>query len=306
PHDGAVQQPSIAEGYGVRDLPILATVDVADVSQERSAHYRWSNQERLPGFPTEVREFSFIGCDCVQVDSGRLINGEESFDLGGITPGTPLLLVTRLHPMNAGTFSVYVNDEFIARRWIPELPGIWLDVPTLIPADVATDPLHIRIVPDVPGGFYMPYFHTIYDARNLPAAALPESVVSTFQDGAIVLADATLDYQPDAAQLRVGLDWYTAADAQGDYKVFIHVLDESGTIRAQADGRPGGGTLPPGNWLPGGFHDDFVVNLADTPPGRYRVVMGMYDPITNERSAPTGGDNDQRLGIGEVEISVHG
>ncbi|MCB9453605.1 MAG: hypothetical protein H6672_19410 [Anaerolineaceae bacterium] len=306
PHAAGAVQPSIVGNYLPEEAVILDSVDVANIAQEHAADYHWSNAERLPGYPSEVRQMRFIGCDdCWMVDGGRLITGEESFELhfdDSVLPGTPILLVTRVHPMTAGTFDVYANDVFVARRWIPALPGSWLDIPTLIPGELFSNPLRIRIVADVPGGFYMPYYHTAYAGRSAVVAP-PEATVSTFQDGAIALAGVTLDYQPENAQLLVALDWYTDGTAQGDYKVFIHLLDESGAIRGQADGRPGGGTLPPGNWLPGGFQDTFVVNLAETPAGQYRVVMGLYDPVSGTRLAPQGGDDQQRLLLGEVEIA---
>lgn len=303
-HLAGAGQPSLRQNYLTEDAAVLSSVDVADVADERAAQYNWSNAERLPGFPSEVRQMSYIGCDCPVVDGGRLLTGEESFDLrfsDTLAPGTPILLVTRVHPMLAGTFDVYANDVFVARRWIPALPGSWLDIPVLIPGELFSNPLKIRIVADVPGGFYMPYYHSAYDGSHLQTEP-PGLTFSTFQDGAIVLAAAALNYQPDSAQLVVSLDWYTDGTAQGDYKVFVHLLDDSDTIRGQYDGRPGGGTLPPGNWLPGGFQDTFVVNLTEAPPGQYRVMMGLYDPVTGTRLSPIDGDELQRLLLGEVEV----
>ena len=105
-----------------------------------------------------------------------------------------------------------------------------------------------------------------------------------------------------ATQLGLNLDWYTDGTAQGDYKVFVHILDENDQIVAQADTYPGNGTLPPGNWLPGVLRDTIVVDLQNTPPGTYRVAIGMYDPYTFERLQPAGGDDQNRFFIGDVEI----
>ena len=35
---------------------------------------------------------------------------------------------------------------------------------------------------------------------------------------------------------------------------------------------------------------------------KYQIAIGMYDPVTLERLQPTGGDEQGRLFIGEVEI----
>jgi hypothetical protein len=288
----------------------LAELNVGNLADEAAHHYHWRDNQRLPGFPTEVHEFDYVNCAvdrCHIADGGRLINGEESFDFGinfGTVRGSDLILVTRLHPSDAGTFDVYANDTFIGTRWIPAIPGKWLEVSTLIPADVLTkaaaNTLHIRIVPHVPGGFYMPYYHWVY---SKPVEAKPDNVIASFQSGAIVLTQATLDYQPGAAQLGVKLDWYSAGKGQGDYKVFVHLYkDPNQPPVAQIDMRPGNGTLPPGNWLPGVLHDTIMVDLNGVSAGKYRAAIGMYNPVTLERLAPMGGDDQQRLFIGDVEI----
>jgi hypothetical protein len=183
------------------------------------------------------------------------------------------------------------------------LPGSWLEIATLIPRELVTDPLRIRIVPHMGDGHYLPYYHWIYAPkydRSLP----DEAPFATFQDNAILLYDPQLEH--DGNFLNVRLNWGTDGSAQGDYKVFAHVLDENDGIAAQADNRPGNGTLPPGNWLPGVFEDTFVVDLTELSSGTYRVAIGLYDPITFERLTPSNGDAGGRLFIGEVEIDGDG
>jgi hypothetical protein len=288
-----------------------AEIDVADLTSEASANYRWHNFERLPGFPTEVRELDYISCaieDCLVTDGGRLINGEESFDLNtwyDSGRAWNVILVTRTHPVYAGTFDVYANDVLVGTRWIPAIPGKWLEIATFIPEEVATDPTRIRIVPHVPNGFYMPYYHWAYGMDSVPV--MPDNVQTIFQDGAIVLSKSEISYVSESSQLAVNLDWYTEGNAQGDYVVFVHLYNQAGELVAQADERPGDGTLPPGNWLPGTIHDTMEIDVSSVQPGHYQVAIGLYDPITLERLAPsTGGDADNRLFIGEVEIPAHG
>jgi hypothetical protein len=49
------------------------------------------------------------------------------------------------------------------------------------------------------------------------------------------------------------------------------------------------------------------VDVSSVEAGRYQVAIGLYDPVTFERLAPsTGRDADNRLFIGEVEIPAHG
>jgi hypothetical protein len=290
----------------------LATdyVDVGNLENEATHNYQWTDVEPLVGFPTEVHEFNYLNCYtvCQITDGGRRIDGEEHFDISGTNAGNPYstLLITRVHPLASGTIDVYANDHFVATRWIPELPGNWLEIPTLIPAkyqSINSENTHIRIVPHVPNNYYMPFNHVAYSYLDSSAANKISNPLATFQNGAIELGAAKLDYQVDQAKLGVNFEWYTDGSAKGDYKVFVHVYaDKNQPPVAQLDMRPGNGTLPPGNWLPGVLRDTITVDLKGVPPGKYQVAIGMYDPITQQRLPPSGGDDQNRLFIGEVEI----
>jgi len=307
-------------GYGVVQASLLPFLDVnkvdgitgfgvnvADLRDEGRSGYRWSNVERLQGFPTEVHQFDYPDCEgqtCRLVDGGRLIEGEETFAvnfaLDSAEGSGSLILVTRVHPQNRATFDVYVNEMYIGTRWVPEMPGVWLDIPTYIPAELFSNPLPVRIVSH--DGMYMPYDHTIYIPLS-PIPAFPNNPTSLFQDGAIVLSDTVIAYEADTHQMGVDFEWYTEGNATGDYVVFVHVYDDVNAAPiAQADMRPGNGTLPPGNWLPGVLRDTIMVDLNTIPTGKYQVAIGLYDPVTLERLMPTGGDEHGRLFIGDVEI----
>ncbi|MBZ0284961.1 MAG: hypothetical protein K8L97_29770 [Anaerolineae bacterium] len=281
-------------------------VNVADLRDEAQSNYAWRNAEQLPGFPTEVHQFEYIDCAierCELVDGGRLINGEETFDLRPFHDsgdGWDVVLVTRVHPMYAGTLDIYANGTFVDTQWIPAIPGKWLEIFTLIPEEIARNPTHIRIVPHVLGGYYMPYMHMAFSKR---IEERPPTTISEFQDGAIVLSNTAIVYEADTHQMGIHFEWYTEGNASGDYVVFVHVYDDVNEApMAQADMRPGNGTLPPGNWLPGVLRDTIMVDLNTIPTGKYQVAIGFYDPVTLERLMPTGGDEHGRLFIGDVEI----
>ncbi len=291
----------------LREMDVVDSIDVADINSEQAHNYHWRNDYPTGGFPTEYYQFNYFGCigdQCSVMDGGRRINGEESFTLK-TKPGQDLILVTRLHPGDAGTFDVYANDQKVATRVIPSLPGSWLEVPTLIPAALVTDATRIRIEPHVSGD-YMPYYHWAYQGTYQPVT-FPGDPLATFENGAIQLKAAGLTQ--DTAEsgeptLNVSLAWQTDGSAQGDYKIFVHVLAADGSTVTQADTRPGQGVLPPGNWLPGGFRDTIRITLSNVPPGHYRVLMGLYDPVSLERLEPlgAGADQDRRLFIGEIEV----
>jgi hypothetical protein len=297
---GGAEQPAYIPVY---------PVNVGDIAREKSVNYRWRNTEILSGFPTEVHELNYVACAvadsvCHLTDGGRRINGEESFDvlpwLGELRLRWDTVLVTRVNAQSAGTLDIYANETLLGTRVIPAVPGKWLEIATFLPKDIARDTTHIRIVPHVPNGYYAPYYHWMYPAP--PVDPAPANNLSVFQDGALVLVSAKIGYKSDETQMPIDIDWYTDGSAQGDYKVFVHILDENDQIVAQADTYPGNGTLPPGNWLPGVLHDRIMVDLQNTLPGKYRVAIGLYNPYTFERLQPADGDDQNRFFIGDVEI----
>jgi hypothetical protein len=279
----------------------LDSIDVADIDSEQAHAYQWRNDHPTGGFPTEYYQFDTIGCqaDCAVMDGGRRINGEESFTLH-TTPGQDLILVTRLHPADGGTFDIYANDQLVSTRVIPALPGAWLEVPTLIPGVLVGGETRVRVVPHTSGD-YQPYYHWAYQGHYSPISYEPFAV---FQSAGVQLHYTELSFDPSSHSLTVELGWDTQSGGQGDAKVFVHVLDANGVNVAQADIRPGHGALPPGNWLPGEFRDTISVDLSQVPAGTYRVVMGLYDPVTLDRLSPTGAnvDADNRVWIGDIEV----
>jgi hypothetical protein len=287
-------------------MTLADSIDVADIDSEQAHAYQWRNDHPTGGFPTEYYQFDTIGClaECAVMDGGRRINGEESFTLH-TTPGQDLILVTRLHSADAGIFDVYANDQLISTRVIPSLPGAWLEVPTLIPGALVGGETRVSIVPHTSGD-YQPYFHWAYQGSYHPNKS-PDSTLATFEGGQIRLAAAgyALDSTPTVPlQVAIDLTWQTESGATGDAKIFVHLLDSNGVNVAQADVRPGRGALPPGNWLPGGFRDTISVDLSQVPAGTYRVVMGLYDPVTLDRLSPAGAnvDADNRVWIGDIEV----
>lgn len=299
------------------DIP-SGNVNVGDVEDEAYDNYSWSNGNRLTGFPTDVFELDYVSCaieNCLKIDAGRRITGEESFSLltGYSDSGSAwdIVLVTRLQPVSAGTIDVYANGEFMGTRWIPEIPGKWLEIATLIPKDVAwkqrfsTNRIDIRIVPHMGDGYYMPFYHWIYGVHH--DRERPETEIASYQNGGFILSNVNIDNRLDLHQLDLGLQWYTDGSAKGDYRFFAHLYkDISQPPVAQHDDYPGNGTLPPGNWLPGVLHDQVVVDLSDVAPGTYKLAIGFYNPYTGERLMPESDVDevspDGRLWLGEVEV----
>jgi hypothetical protein len=77
-----------------------------------------------------------------------------------------------------------------------------------------------------------------------------------------------------------------------DYKVFVHLRDHDGRTVAQADHIPSEAlvALPTSTWREGETVPDvsYLQVPADTPPGEYQLLVGMYNPDTMERLAVEG------------------
>lgn len=279
----------------LREMQLVDEINVANLDSEREHNYRWSDHERFPGFITEFYGLYYLsGAQAesepeIFMDGGRRINGEEAFTLK-TNLDQDLILITRVHPQNGGTYDVYVNGEKIGTRVLFTQPGNWLEISTLIPSEFVTDDsTEIRIVPNTPGGHYQPYYHWAYQGDYQPEPPLNEPTV-TYQDGAIELRSLGFQYDDLAGsgELWVGFSWRTSSGASGDYKAFVHVYSNINEPPvAQSDRRPGTGTLPPGNWLPGEITDEILVDVSTLSAGTYAIAIGLYDPVTNERLLPT-------------------
>jgi hypothetical protein len=79
------------------------------------------------------------------------------------------------------------------------------------------------------------------------------------------------------AELAVTLYWRAQNAPAADYSTTVQVLDEAGNIWGQADSQ-NPGRQPTTRWGPGQYaRDEHRLRLlAGTPPGRYRLVAGVY------------------------------
>lgn len=85
--------------------------------------------------------------------------------------------------------------------------------------------------------------------------------------------------------LHLTLYWQAQREMDEDYTVFVHLVDEEGTIWGQKDGWPEGGFYPTSFWDPGEIVQDRYDLVIDpqAPPGLYRFEVGLYLLFTGER-----------------------
>jgi hypothetical protein len=133
--------------------------------------------------------------------------------------------------------------------------------------------------------------------RVTPAASpeVPEHLLSYDLGGQIALRgyDSSLDVSEDLGLTSVGagetvtltLYWQALQVPEDDFRVFVHLVDETGALVAQDDVSPRKGGYPTWAWHSGDLvADPHQVELPDElPGGRYTWLVGMYQPDTLER-----------------------
>ncbi len=86
--------------------------------------------------------------------------------------------------------------------------------------------------------------------------------------------------------LTVTLVWRAEATPGDDYTVFVHLMDKSGALVAQADHPPLEGAYRTSFWAPGDVvRDPYHLTVGETtvPPYACTLLVGMYDPRTGNR-----------------------
>jgi len=117
--------------------------------------------------------------------------------------------------------------------------------------------------------------------RVAPAQPLRVSPQRTsqadFGSAVLIGSDAPEGAHPgDAVPLR--LYWRAVSLLDQDYTVFVHLLDSSGKLIAQADSQPRDNAYPTSAWAAGDvIPDDHILKLpADLAPGDYAIRVGLY------------------------------
>lgn len=140
----------------------------------------------------------------------------------------------------------------------------------------------------VPGAIIRPAFKYLGDSPEILQTA---QFHRADQFGnAIELAGYSVSPLSDG-QSRVTLYWRVLATPAGDYTIFVHLLDETGTRHSQSDRRPLDGGFPTQLWRPGDiFHTEYDLTIpAQCSQIKCYWAVGLYNWETGERLAVTQG-----------------
>jgi hypothetical protein len=134
-------------------------------------------------------------------------------------------------------------------------------------------------------------------------AAPPESFTASWPAN-LRLISATINSEAGVPVLN--LAWHIGTALDPNMTVFVHVQDADRQLVGQADGDLVGGYVPIGLWSPNDRVQDRRPLLAadQLAPGRYTVIVGLYDRRTQQRLNPVQSNQpvkDDALIVGEFE-----
>jgi hypothetical protein len=140
-----------------------------------------------------------------------------------------------------------------------------------------------------------------------------EHVVEADLGGKVELLgyDLATKYASPDGTLRLTLYWKALTQMNKDYTVFTHLISTDKRIWGQQDNWPVKGTYPTWAWMEGEVVVDNyeIVIQPDTPPGEYRLEIGMYDRTTGQRLAVTdahGQSQGDRILLTDIHIGSYG
>jgi len=142
------------------------------------------------------------------------------------------------------------------------------------------------IAPDgslLPGGLFKPFDVRLLERERSFTLPVSPTLNVVFDDPAITLIGAQFPAanQRPGSPLPVTLYWRAGTTTVELYTVFVRLEALNGQVITQIDSAPQGGGMPTAAWATGQIIEDVypLTIPADTPPGAYRVVVGLYNPL---------------------------
>ncbi len=159
-----------------------------------------------------------------------------------------------------------------------------------------------------PNTFAVEQFARAFDQKTTIAAQLPshysgaQTVGTNFGNVGRLLGYDSSDRVSPGEALAVTLYWQALAPTRRNYQVFTHLVVGDKLI-AQHDGAPACALRPTSAWEPGQIiRDEHVIPIGqDAPSGKARLIVGMYELITQER-LPLADRPGDALPIAEIDI----
>jgi hypothetical protein len=130
--------------------------------------------------------------------------------------------------------------------------------------------------------------------RRFEAPAVGAPVDAQWAEGVTLIRAETPETARPGDDIPITLVWQAGGPTARNWKVFVHLLNGAGGLRAQVDSYPAEGAAPSTSWQANEVILDTrrLALPADLEPGSYNLRVGLYDELTGERlPLAEGGDS---------------
>jgi hypothetical protein len=286
--------------------PVLASLEVPPLPEaidrlkrdtEYPYPYRWDDAVELVGFDSGPGVV--INGDLWAVDVVWRGMNDHLRDLQVVwevrDQSDRKMFSTRL-PLSVYPTSLWREGEVVGARYLLRFPVGMKPEDYLVSIGVADSDGHL-----LEGGMYTPFdVRLLQRERSFERPQPQQSINVQFDEPAIKLIGA--DYPTHTLRagevLPLTLYWQAGTTTDSLYTAFAHLETLNGHVIAQIDAQPQGGGMPTPSWATGQIiADAYPLQIPpETPPGAYRIVVGMYNPLDGTHLI------DTRTGEGEVVL----
>ena len=299
------------------DERLQGQIDASDVLRRAGceAAARLAEYLREPNMPFFLWMRSIAGETLAvqhrqQIGSGTADPQEPVTLYRGSLPVLPLpqkLLPTTREPIDVRSFEV-LNHAIAGREklWLVLWQGSLAD-PTGLVVDGLEQTYHRLGV----GRTFHDVALLCFDVSPgplLPDGAVPQSQLIAELGGQVRFLGYDLPSRSThpGGTLYLYLYWESLIEMEHDYRVFTQILGEEGQIIAQQDKVAGAEPYPTSRWAPGAIvRDRFLLTVQpQAAPGRYRLIVGLYDPspAMPRLSVQGEGIEGDHITLGEITI----
>lgn len=195
----------------------------------------------------------------------------------------------------------YGPAQWKSGEWVTDRHDFWLD--RSLPAGPYQVHLLLKSGAQLLGQVDLGNMEILGWSRQFEAPPVAQTMNLDF-GGLVKLVGYELLQEETAEALQVVLCWQALAEMNTSFVTFIHMLDDQGVVRSQMDSIPGAGRYPTTAWLP----DEYVCSEYQlpvegvVPPGTYSLVVGVYDPVLEERLPLDNADGENTVILTSVMI----
>jgi hypothetical protein len=134
-----------------------------------------------------------------------------------------------------------------------------------------------------------------------------EQPLAQFGEAAALMGATIAPLTEPTGERMVWLEWLPLRTTEAPLKVFVHLIGatnpQTGTpLWSQDDQFPQDGRLDSTTWENILFRDVYALPTTEIPPGEYRIIVGWYDPISNQRLMRDDAQGADHAEIGTVTL----